>query len=88
MYVVVVYDVNEKRLSAVEKYLKRYLQHTQLSVFEGEISRTLLNEVLKGIEELIDPETDSVRIYVFEGRPHIKIERIGRSRYPEPDSVI
>ena len=35
MYVIVVYDVEEKRVAKVLKYLRSYLNCVQNSVFEG-----------------------------------------------------
>jgi len=88
VYVVVVYDVNQKRLPLVEKLLQQYLQHTQLSVFEGELTTSLLKRMVKELQGVIDEKEDSVRIYVFEGREQLIIRRIGRSRYQPPSNVI
>ena len=66
MFVVVSYDVNEKRIAEVNKFLSRFLVHVQLSVFEGELGRREIAHMLEGLQRVIDPEEDSVRIYVFE----------------------
>ena len=38
MYVICVYDVNEKTCAKVMKILRRYLFHIQKSVFEGTLT--------------------------------------------------
>ncbi|SUY64384.1 CRISPR-associated endoribonuclease Cas2 [Clostridium sporogenes] len=38
MFVILTYDIEEKRINRVRKTLKKYLVWTQNSVFEGEIT--------------------------------------------------
>jgi CRISPR-associated protein Cas2 len=45
MYCILVYDVNIKKVSKVNKILRRYLYWVQNSVFEGEISESNLMEL-------------------------------------------
>lgn len=82
MFVVVVYDVETKRLPEVEKFLKRYLSHVQLSVFEGELSERLLKEVIEGLRKIIS-EDDSVKVYVFERRENVEVLCYGRCKSEE-----
>ncbi|MBU0463856.1 MAG: CRISPR-associated endonuclease Cas2, partial [Proteobacteria bacterium] len=46
MYIVLVYDVDQKRCGKMLKLCRRYLAHIQNSVFEGEITEGKL-EALK-----------------------------------------
>jgi CRISPR-associated protein Cas2 len=70
MYLIVVYDVNEERVGKVNRYLKRYLLWRQNSVFEGEISETLINIMIKGIKKIIEGE-NSLIIYKFKVKSYI-----------------
>jgi len=63
MYVIITYDVSEKRVAKVHKKLKEYLIWTQNSVFEGEITRTLLKRCLFELESIVDEDSDSVSVY-------------------------
>mgnify|MGYP001626429759 CR=1 FL=1 len=78
MFVIVVYDVDEKRVNIVNKYLKRYLFWVQNSVFEGDISKDLMDRMINGLEKILK-DNDSAVIYVFNG---FKVERkvLGRTR--------
>ena len=51
MYIILVYDVYEARVGKVNKYLKKYLLWRQNSVFEGEISDTLIEQMIKGLKK-------------------------------------
>ncbi len=67
MRVLLVYDVDEKRLPAVHKVCRRYLYWVQNSVFEGELTRGRLNRLIQELERVIDRDYDSVVIYTFKG---------------------
>ena len=45
MYVIVVYDVGEKRVGKMLKLCRQYLCWVQNSVFEGELSEVKLKEL-------------------------------------------
>jgi len=63
MFVIVTYDVDVKRVSRVHKILKKYLQWTQNSVFEGEITKGKLDQCLAEISAKIDTQADSLYVY-------------------------
>ena len=68
MYVVLVYDINkenngQKRWNHIFKICKRYLTHSQNSVFEGEISKAQLAQLQQELKFCIDKELDSVIIF-------------------------
>lgn len=65
MYYIVVYDVEEKRVNKVCKLLRRYLHWVQNSVFEGELSEGKFEELKFKLLQLIEPEVDSVIIYIL-----------------------
>ena len=63
MFVVLVYDVNIKRVAKVRKTAEKYLQPVQKSVFEGFLTESTLAKLQKELERIIDCEIDSVLIY-------------------------
>ncbi|PYB67571.1 CRISPR-associated endonuclease Cas2 [Thermoplasma sp. Kam2015] len=79
MYAILVYDVDEKRVSKINKYLKRYLIWVQNSVFEGEITDALLNEMMEGLDERLE-EGDSVILYKFKTKGYVDRFIIGEKR--------
>lgn len=72
MYVIITYDVSEKRVAKVHKKLKEYLIWTQNSVFEGQITRTLLKQCLFELEQIVDEEIDSVSVYEIRNPKNFK----------------
>ncbi len=72
MYVIITYDVDEKRVAKVHKKLKEYLIWTQNSVFEGEITRTLLKQCLFELEKIIDEDFDSINVYEIKNPNNLK----------------
>jgi len=77
MYVVVVYDVEQRRVAKVCQFLRRYLNWVQNSAFEGELSESQLEEVIVGIRKLIDRASDSVYLYVIPDRKWCKRRVVG-----------
>lgn len=65
MFVVLVYDVDVKRVAKVLKKCREYLYWVQNSVFEGEITLGRLKRLKKELLSLINTKEDSVIIYEF-----------------------
>lgn len=63
MYVIITYDVNEKRVNKVCKKLRKYLFWSQNSVFEGEITEGKLAKCLSELKKIIDLSEDSINVY-------------------------
>ena len=63
MFVIMVYDVNAKRVAKVLKISRRYLVHVQRSVFEGEITPARLGALKNELEGAIDGGKDSILFY-------------------------
>ena len=55
-YLIVTYDIGEKRVNRVRKILKKYFSWVQNSVFEGEISDGKLEACKSELREVIDEE--------------------------------
>lgn len=73
MYVILVYDIGERRVSKMLKLCRCYLNWVQNSVFEGEISEVKLRELILKSKKIIDEKTDS--IIIFKNHSGISLER-------------
>lgn len=80
MYVILIYDVNVKRVAKMLKLCRQYLCWIQNSVFEGEISEAKLQELTIKIKDFIDKNEDSV--IVFSNKLGINMSKriIGKER--------
>ena len=67
-YFIVTYDIAEERVNKVRKTLKKYFMWVQNSVFEGEIGIGKLDQCMREILEIINPEEDSVYFYEIRNR--------------------
>lgn len=79
MFVIITYDVGEKRVGKVCKKLREYLDWTQNSVFEGEIQKGKLAKCLNELKKILTKE-DSIYIYRIENPNHLQKDVIGRNR--------
>lgn len=73
MYVILVYDVGEKRVGKMLKLCRRYLHWIQNSVFEGELSDLQLRELEFEARKLMRPAEDS--LIVFKSRESRWLEK-------------
>ena len=79
MYVILMYDVNKKRVGKMLKLCRRYLTWIQNSVLEGEITEVKLKE-LKMKAELLMDETDSLIIFKSRDEKWLDKEIVGKER--------
>lgn len=77
IYVILVYDVSVERVTKVNRFLKRYLIWIQNSVFEGEIRETTLENLVKGIKNIIEPD-DRILIYELKSETYLERIKIGK----------
>jgi CRISPR-associated protein Cas2 len=77
MYVIIVYDVSQKRVNKICNFLREYMNWVQNSVFEGELTIKELETVKNKIKEIIDEETDSVNFYIFLSENQVKKAHLG-----------
>ena len=80
MYVILVYDMGQKRVGKMLKLCRQYLNWIQNSVFEGEITEVQLKELqfkAKGIMEL---ESDSLIIFKSRDERWLEKEVVGNER--------
>ena len=65
MYLILVYDVNVKRVGKVLKTARKYLHWVQNSVLEGELTEASFRKLKADFSHVIDPREDSVLFYVL-----------------------
>lgn len=80
MYVILVYDIEEKRVGKILKLCRRYLNWIQNSVFEGEMTGVKLKELIHEAKEIMHEDKDS--IIIFKGREEKWLEKtvIGKEK--------
>lgn len=77
MKIILVYDINEKRVAKVLKTCRKYLHWVQNSVFEGDISEAKLEKLKLELRKIINEEEDSLIIYTFRTAWYTKRETMG-----------
>lgn len=80
MYIILVYDIGEKRVGKMLKHCRKYLNWIQNSVFEGEISDIKLKEMLYLARKIMNEETDSIIIFKSRDERWLDKEVIGVER--------
>ena len=80
MYVILVYDIGEKRVGKMLKLCRQYLNWIQNSVFEGEISEVKLTELKSKAKKIMDVESDSLIIFSSEATKWMSKEIVGKER--------
>lgn len=94
--VLITYDVEtvtssgRKRLRRVAKQCVNYGQRVQNSVFECVVDPAQFAFLRRRLEEIIDPEKDSIRFYYLGNNWNRKVDHIGAktSFNPEEDTFI
>ena len=77
MYIILSYDVGQKRVGKVMKVCRKYLTHVQRSVFEGILTEAEVRRLKRELDKIIDVEEDSVCIYRMESLRFTQKEQIG-----------
>ena len=80
MYVILVYDVGEKRVGKMLRLVRKYLSWIQNSVFEGEITDVKLKELKFKAKEIMDLDTDSLIIFASRNEKWLEKEIVGNER--------
>ncbi len=87
MNLVVTYDVNtetpegRRRLRKIANLCKAFGQRVQWSVFELNVTDVQKERFMQGARAIIDPATDSLRIYRLTGDREKQVECIGLNSY-------
>ena len=80
MYILIVYDVEVKRVTKVHKFLKKYLHWVQNSVFEGELTVAQIEELESGLDKIIDKDTDSILTFTAREARWLEKKVLGKER--------
>lgn len=77
MFVILVYDFEQKRVGKALKICRKYLHWVQNSVLEGEITRANYEKLKMELNHLMNPDKDSVILYTFRSQRYSKREEMG-----------
>ena len=80
MYIILVYDIGEKRVGKMLKLCRQYLNWIQNSVFEGEITEVKLKELKFRASDIMKMEFDSVIIFYTRQEKWLEKEVVGREK--------
>jgi len=77
IFVILVYDFNEKRVAKALKKCRQYLTWVQNSIFEGEITQGNLKKLKMELKAFMKKDEDSVIVYQFASLNYSKRENFG-----------
>jgi len=80
MYIILVYDIEEKRVGKMLKLCRQYLNWIQNSVFEGELSEVKLKELLHKARLMMDIEKDSIIVFSSRQEKWLEKQVIGKEK--------
>ena len=81
MYVILMYDVNQKRVGKMLKLCRRYLNWIQNSVFEGELTEVQLKRLKSEAKGVMD-DSDSLIIFKSKDERWLDKEIVGEEKNP------
>jgi CRISPR-associated protein Cas2 len=80
MYVILVYDMDQKRVGKMLKLCRRYLNWIQNSVFEGELTDVKLKELIIEAKKIMKIEADSLIIFSSREEKWLDKQVIGKEK--------
>lgn len=80
MYIILVYDMGEKRVVKMLKLCRKYLTWIQNSVFEGEITEVKLKELMIEAKKIMKLEEDSIIVFKSRSDRWLEKEVIGKEK--------
>lgn len=80
MYIILVYDVGEKRVAKMLRLCRRYLHWIQNSVFEGEITELNLRELKQNARKIMAMGEDSLIIFSSREARWLEKDIVGREK--------
>lgn len=92
--ILIAYDVNteseagQNRLRRVAIICKNFGQRVQYSLFECRVTPVQLEDLEAKIRKVIDPNKDSLRIYLLHGGREGALRAHGRDRYMDFDEPL
>ena len=79
MYVILCYDVRSERIHRMLKTARKYLNSTQRSVLEGDLTPSQITRLKEEISRIINPLEDSVRLFAAASSDMLEISQIGKA---------
>lgn len=83
MYVILAYDVNEKRVAKVLKIARKYLTWVQNSLLEGELTMSQFERLKSELLRIIKEDEDSLMFYKLSCEKVFQREQYGERCGPE-----
>lgn len=80
MYIILVYDIEQKRVGKMLKLCRRYLNWIQNSVFEGELTEVKLKELLHEAKSIMNMEKDSIIVFKSRQEKWLEKQVIGKEK--------
>lgn len=80
MYIILVYDVEVKRVGKMLKLCRKYLNWIQNSVFEGELSDVQLKKLKSEALLVMDTDRDSLIIFTTRQEKWLEKEIVGKEK--------
>lgn len=80
MYIILVYDIGQKRVGKMLKLCRQYLNWIQNSVFEGELTPSKLKELKMKAKAIMNKEEDSLIIFISRNEKWLEKEVIGQEK--------
>ncbi len=77
MWIILTYDINEKRVNKVKNICSKYLIRIQNSVFLGEIGWANFRILKEELKSIIVESEDSVEFFIFRDKKIIKRNHLG-----------
>ena len=94
VFVLITYDIattdaaGRKRLRQVAKACQNYGQRVQNSVFECQVDSAQCRKLEIILENIIDPEQDSLRFYYLGNNAKMKVKHVGIKESYDLDEAI
>lgn len=80
MYVILVYDIGEKRVGKMLKLCRQYLNWIQNSVFEGDLTEAQLRGLTTKMKFIMDEKEDSVILFTNKMDYNMEKQILGKER--------
>ena len=85
MYIILVYDMGQRRVGKMLKLCRRYLNWIQNSVFEGELTEVQLKALLHEAKALMNDQEDSLILFKNRDKKWLDKQIVGVERQSTDD---
>ncbi|OAA22762.1 CRISPR-associated protein Cas2 [Kosmotoga sp. DU53] len=76
-YILIVYDVKEKRVNKILKICRQFLDWVQNSVHAGELTKAVFEKLKVKLTKVTNKEEDSIRISKIRTGKMLRLEILG-----------